>query len=114
MRGHPDQIDWNKDLISGQFCPAEAAKLPFLLKGCILYLVVGTMWIGADGQRAGGAEALKQATGRAKQMTVEEARKILGIDKGATWEVIEKVSPPHRVPLGWKSEFCSFTDARLS
>jgi hypothetical protein len=45
----------------------------------------------ADGQRAGGAEALKKAAARGSKLTIEEARQILGLDPGATWEVIEKV-----------------------
>jgi hypothetical protein len=34
---------------------------------------------------------LKRATTRTGQMTIEEARQILGLDKGATWDQIEKV-----------------------
>lgn len=50
----------------------------------------------ADGQKAGGAEALKKAAGRA-QLTLEEARQILGVETGATWDAIEKVlaQPSH-------------------
>lgn len=44
----------------------------------------------ADGQRAGGAEALKRTAGTA-QLTLEEARQILDVQMGATWDVIEKV-----------------------
>jgi hypothetical protein len=44
----------------------------------------------ADGQKAGGADALKQAAGGGK-MTLDEARKILGIEQGAAWDAVEKV-----------------------
>ena len=33
---------------------------------------------------------MKRAT-KAKQMTIDEARKILGVEKDSAWEVIEKV-----------------------
>lgn len=47
----------------------------------------------ADGQKAGGAEALKRTAGKA-QISIEEARQILGVEAGATWDVIEKVPFP--------------------
>eukprot|EP00892_Ulva_mutabilis_P001554 jgi/Ulvmu1/1139/UM107_0013.1 len=43
----------------------------------------------ANGQRAGGAEALKKAAGRSG-ISLDEARQILGIDAGTAWEVVEK------------------------
>lgn len=47
----------------------------------------------ADGQKAGGAEALKRTAGKA-QLSLEEARQILGVESGAAWDAIEKV-PSH-------------------
>jgi hypothetical protein len=43
-----------------------------------------------DGQRAGGSEVLKRVS-KSGQMTVDEARKVLGVGQGATWEVVEQV-----------------------
>ena len=44
----------------------------------------------ADGQKAGGAEALKETAGRG-QLTLEEARQILGVEAGAAWDASEQV-----------------------
>lgn len=46
---------------------------------------------GADAQKSGvTAESVKAAT-RAQQMTLEEAEKILGIDRSASYEQVLKV-----------------------
>lgn len=46
----------------------------------------------ADGARAGvTAEGVKAAARGTKQMTLQEARQILGVESGATWEEITKV-----------------------
>jgi hypothetical protein len=52
----------------------------------------------ADAQKSGvAAETLKQAT-RAGQVTLQEARMILGIQEGAPWPEIAKVGPTPGTP----------------
>jgi hypothetical protein len=49
----------------------------------------------ADGQKAGmTAENVSKAASRSKQMTLEEAYKILGLERGAPLVEIEQVCVP--------------------
>lgn len=51
--------------------------------------------LATDGARAGvTAEGVKAAARGTKQMTLQEARQILGVESGATWDEVVKVWYP--------------------
>jgi hypothetical protein len=73
-------------VLSGKLCKSCSSILIIISKPILSTLCV------ADAQKTGVAqEAVKTATGKLGQMTVQEAQMILGVEKGAPWGEVVKV-----------------------